>query len=104
MQLKASAKSQKIFPSCIFWLVDLNTLSVSLQAASSVDIPFLNTYFPVTSMMFVYNCWFNLLCIAFWNTLGKKTVNNDIGLVSLCLKANAEMVPKFLIWYWMLLM
>jgi len=28
-----------------FWLIDLNTLSVSLRAASSVDIPFLKLLF-----------------------------------------------------------
>jgi len=79
MQLKASAKSEKISPSRIFLLIDLNTLSVSLQTACSVHSPFLKPYFPVTSMMFVCGCWFNLLCITFLSTL-EKTVNNDIGL------------------------
>jgi len=39
-QSKAFAKSQKIPPTHIFWLIDLNTLSVVLKATSSVDIPF----------------------------------------------------------------
>jgi len=37
---KAFTESQKIPPTHIFWLIDLNTLSVSLKATSSVDIPF----------------------------------------------------------------
>jgi hypothetical protein len=38
---KAFHKSQKIPPACNFWFRDLNTLLVNLNAASSVDIPFL---------------------------------------------------------------
>jgi len=40
-----------------FWIIDLNTLSVSLKAATSVDIPFLKLYFSVTSMLSVCRCW-----------------------------------------------
>ena len=79
MQSKVFAKSQKIPPTCFFWLTDLNTLSVSLKAASSVDIPLLQPYYSVTSMLLVYRCWLNLLCVAFLSTL-IKTVNNYTGL------------------------
>ena len=39
----------KIPPTCIFWLIDLNTLSFSLKAAFSIDIPFLKPCYSVTS-------------------------------------------------------
>jgi hypothetical protein len=42
MQSKGFAKPQTIPPTRISWLIDLNTLSVSLKAAFSLDIPFLN--------------------------------------------------------------
>ena len=38
--------------------------TVSMKAVSSVDIPFLKLYCSVTSMLFVFRCWLNLLCIA----------------------------------------
>ena len=74
-QPNAFAKSQKIPPTCIFWLIDLNTRSVSLKATFSVDIPFLKPYCSLTSMLFVRKCCFNLLCIVFSSTL-EKTINN----------------------------
>ena len=73
------AKSQKIPPTCIFWLLDVNRLPVSPKAASSVDISFLIPYCSVTSMLSVCRCWLNPLCIAFLSTL-ERTVNNEIGL------------------------
>ena len=39
MQLKDFPKPQKILPTCSFWLIDLNTVSVSLKEVFSVDIP-----------------------------------------------------------------
>jgi len=47
----------------MFCLLDLNTINVSLKAASSVDIPFLKLYCSVTSMLLVCRWWLNLLCI-----------------------------------------
>jgi len=38
MQEKHFPKSQKIPTTCSFWLIDLNTLSVSLKEVFSVDI------------------------------------------------------------------
>jgi len=46
-----------------FCLVDLNTLSVGLKEASSVDNPFLKPYSSVTSVLLVCRCWLNLLRI-----------------------------------------
>jgi hypothetical protein len=54
---KALAKSQTITPTFIFQIIDLNTLSVSLKAASSVEIPFLKPYFSVSSLLLVCRCW-----------------------------------------------
>jgi len=79
MQSEAFAKSQKILPTCIFWLIDFNTLSVCLKAASSVDIPFLKPHCSVTSMLLVCRCWLYLLCIAFSSTLDK-TINYVMDL------------------------
>lgn len=42
MQSKAFARSQKIPQTCIFWLIELNMLRVSLKAAFSLDIPVLH--------------------------------------------------------------
>jgi hypothetical protein len=50
MPSKAFPKSQKIPPTCIILLIDLNILSVRLEAAASVDNPFLRAYSPVISM------------------------------------------------------
>jgi hypothetical protein len=44
MQSKAFVKDQKIPPTCIFWLIDLNTPYVTLKAALSVDIPSQNGF------------------------------------------------------------
>ena len=66
--------SQKIPPTCIFRVIDLNTVSVSLKVASLVDIPFPKTYCSVISMLFVCRYWLNLLYVAFSCTL-EKTVN-----------------------------
>jgi len=52
-----------------FLKIDLNTLSVGLKAASSVDTPFLKPYSSVTSMLLVCRCWLNLLCTVFSSTL-----------------------------------
>ena len=49
---------------CIFWLIDLNTLSVSQQAESSV-ITFLKLYCFVTSILFVCRYLVNLRRTAF---------------------------------------
>jgi len=64
---------------CIFWLISLNTPYVSLKAASSVDLFFLEPYCCVPSMLLVCRCWLNLLCIAFLSTL-EQIVNNEINL------------------------
>ena len=72
-------KSQKIHPAWIFWLTDLNIPSVSLKAAALVDIPFLQPYCSVTSMLLICRCWLNLLCVAFSSTI-EKTIYNEIGL------------------------
>ena len=77
--IKNLYKSQKIPPTCIFWLTDLNTLSVCVKAAASVDIPFLQPYCSMTSMLLTCRCWLNLLCIAFSNTI-EKTIYNEMGL------------------------
>jgi len=42
MQSKAFAKSQKVSPTYIFGSINFNTLSVSLKARFSVDVPFLH--------------------------------------------------------------
>ena len=78
-QSEAFARPQKIPSSCISWLIDLNVLSVSLKATSSVDILFLKPYCSVTGMLLVCRCWLNLKCIASSSNL-KKTVNNGIDL------------------------
>ena len=52
MQSEAFAKSQKIPPTCIFWLMDWNRLSVSLKT-STVDIPTLKPYCSVTNMLLI---------------------------------------------------
>jgi len=79
VQSKVFDKSQKIPLTCIFYSKDLNTLSVSLKAAFSVDIPFPKPRSSVTSMLLVCRCWLHLLCKALSNTL-ITTVNNEMGL------------------------
>ena len=54
--------------------------TVTLKAATSVDIPFLKPFCSVTSMLLIYGYWLNLLSIALSSTFGK-TVNNEIGLL-----------------------
>ena len=49
-QSKTFTRSQTILPTRIFWWTVLNTLSFSLKAASSVDIPFLKPHCSMTSM------------------------------------------------------
>jgi len=61
MQSKAFAQSQKILPTCSFWLVGFNVLSVSLKAVLSVDIPVLKPYSSVTNVLLVYSWCHNLL-------------------------------------------
>ena len=78
--IKAYAKSQKIPATCIYWLIDFNTLSVILKTASSVDNPFLKPYCSVTSMLLICRCWLNLLSITFLNIL-EKTINNEMALL-----------------------
>ena len=55
--IKAFAKSQKIPPICVFLLMDLNTLSVSVKAAASVGVPFIKSYLSVISKVFACRCW-----------------------------------------------
>jgi len=50
VQSKAFAISQKIPPTCIVLLIDLNILSVRMKAAASIDNPFLRAYCSVISM------------------------------------------------------
>ena len=80
-QSEAFARSQTIPPTCFFffWWIDLNTLSFSLKAASSVDAPFLKPFCSVTSMLLVFRWWLNLMCIPLSGAL-EKMVNNDTGL------------------------
>jgi len=49
--------SQKIPPTCDFWFIDLNTPSVNLKAAFSVDIPFLKPYRSVIGMLLACRSW-----------------------------------------------
>jgi hypothetical protein len=52
--IKSLCQITEIPPTYILWLIDLNTISISLMAASLIDIPFLKPYCSVTSLMLVY--------------------------------------------------
>jgi hypothetical protein len=45
--------SQNILPTCIFWLTDLSTLSVSLRAAFSIELPCLKPNCSETNILVV---------------------------------------------------
>jgi hypothetical protein len=52
-QSKAFAKSYNIPPTCIFWLMDLNTMFVRMKAALSVDSPLCKPNFSGTNMLLI---------------------------------------------------